>query len=250
MAVKKLYTENYIRNIANSLRQVVGDPSARYNTQEMAATLATIHRGAKDVWIGDQTAYNGLSSYDVEICYIIYENRKVMRVYAGTTIIYDDPVVWDYELPTTTFNGTFIENTGMQIFSSANFDRPFEMLVHITDYVSGSHFMGAYDPDVYSRWTGLFAWTENGTTMRWSGTNPEFNNGPVECNYKFRRDSNRTLHIYDMDNEGELVTSRAVGMEVTTDVPLVLGGWKADDHPSLRASFTLDHFRFRWIDDE
>lgn len=249
MAVKKLYTESYIADIADALRTVIGGTDT-YNTQEMAATLATIHRGAKDVWIGDQTAYNALSSYDVEICYIIYENRKVMRVYAGTTIIYDDPVVWDYELPTTTFNGTFTVDTGMAIFSTANFDRPFEMLVHITDYVGGSRCMGAYDDTVYSRWTGLFAWTENGTTMRWSGTNPEFNSGPVECNYKLRRDSNRTLHIYDMDNEGELITSRAIGMDATTDATWILGAWRATDHQSVRASFTLDHFRFRWIDDE
>lgn len=249
MAVKKLYTENYIRDIANALRTVIGGTDT-YTTQEMAATLATIHRGAKDVWIGDQTAYNSLSSYDVEICYIIYENRKVMRVYAGTTIIYDDPVTWDYELPTTTFNGTFVEDTGIQIFSSANFDRPFEMLVHITDYVSGMRLMGVYDDSVYSQWIGLYAWTENGTTMRWSGTNPEFNSGPVLCNYKFRRDSNRTLHIYDMDNEGELITSRAIGMDTATDATWILGANKIDDHPSVRASFTLDHFRFRWIDDE
>lgn len=250
MSFKRLHSDSRIEGILDAISSVTGEIYEDVTTAQMATIIRNIHQGAKDVWIGDQTAYNGLDSYDVEICYIIYENRKVMRVYAGTTIIYDDPVTWDYELPTTTFNGTFTEDTGMAIFSSANFDRPFEMLVHITNYVNGSHFMGAYDPDVYSRWNGLFAWTENGTTMRWSGTNPEFNSGPVECNYKIRRDSNHTLHIYDMDNEGELITSRAVGMDVTTDATWILGGWQASEHPSLRASFTLDHFRFRWIDDE
>lgn len=244
MAVKKLYTENYIRDIANALRTVIGGTDT-YNTQEMAATLATIHRGAKDVWIGDQTAYDGLSSYDVEICYIIYENRKVMRVYAGTTIIYDAPITWDYELPTTTFNGTFTVDTDIAIFSSANFNRPFEMLVHITDYVAGMNFMGVFDPNVYRY--GLWLRTENGQTLRFQGTNPEFNSGPIVCNYKLRRDAYNTLHIYDMDNEGELVTSTALLIQDTTDETWQLGEFGSQGG---RASFTLDGFKFRWIDDE
>lgn len=134
MAVKKLYTENYIRNIANSLRQVVGDPSARYNTQEMAATLATIHRGAKDVWIGDQASYNSLTSYDVEICYIIIEHGIIRRVYAGTVILYEETINWDVEILNRHLDHSYID-TGVAIRASEYQGKAFEMIFKATNCV-------------------------------------------------------------------------------------------------------------------
>jgi hypothetical protein len=135
----------------------------------------------------------------------------------------------------------------MAIFSSENFNRPFEMLVHITDYLGGMNFMGVFDANIYKY--GLYLRTENGQTLRFQGTSPEFNSRPILCNYKIRRDAHNTLHIYDMDNEGELVTSVALQVQDTTDATWELGDF-GNQGASVRASFTLDHFRFRWIDDE
>lgn len=247
--VIRLYTEEYISDIASAIQGVL-DTSETFNTREMSAAISSIHRGAQNVWIGDQRSYDILESYDVETCYIIYENLKVMRVYAGTTIIYDPPVEWDYTLPTTTFDGTFTIDTEIQIFSEANFNRPFEMMLHITNYLGGLNFMGAYDPDLYSQYLGFFLRaTDTGEFMRFMGTNPEFKTGAVECNYKIRRDANNTLYFYDMDNDEELIVTTSLPMEFTTNVSWILGAWQIDQHPSVRASYTLNDFRFRWIED-
>ncbi len=248
MAVKKLYTENYIRDIANSLRTVTGGTDT-YTTQEMAATLATIHRGAKDVWIGDQIAYNSLSSYDAEICYIIFDNNKVMRVYAGTVILYDDPVVWDYSLPTHTFTGTpsGMIDTGIELFSSENINRPFEMYVHISDYADGMRFIGAIDDYAHGgTGQGFYLWTDIPPNMRFGGTTrPEFLTGPINCNYRIRRDTYKTLYIYDLDDNETLVYTSTFASEALTDVTFMLGG---NGNLGMNAYFTLHDFRFRWLD--
>ena len=244
--VIRLYTEEYISDIASAIQGVL-DTSETFNTREMSAAISSIHRGAQSVWIGDQRSYDNLDSYDVEICYIIYENLKVMRVYAGTTIIYDPPVEWDYTLPTTTFDGTFTIDTELQIFSEANFNRPFEMMLHITDYLGGLNFMGAYDPTAIN--AGLFLRaTDSGEFMRFMGTNPEFRTGAVECNYKIRRDSNNTLYFYDMDNDEELIYTTSLMQTINIEASWILGAWLIDQHPSVRARYTLNDFRFRWID--
>ena len=119
MAVKKLYTESWIADIADALRTVIGGTDT-YNTREMAATLATIHRGAKDVWIGTQFAYNQLETYDVEICYIIIESGQIVRCYAGTTIIYDVPIIWDYSLTNEVFPSGRTIDTNVQILKATD----------------------------------------------------------------------------------------------------------------------------------
>ena len=126
MAVKKLYTESYIADIADALRTVIGGTDT-YNTQEMAATLAMIHRGAKDVWIGDQASYNSLTSYDVEICYIIIEHGIIRRVYAGTVILYEETIHWDVEILNRHLDHSYID-TGVAIRASEYQGKAFEMI--------------------------------------------------------------------------------------------------------------------------
>lgn len=236
MAVKKLYTENYIRNIANSLRQVVGDPSARYNTQEMAATLATIHRGAKDVWIGTQQAYNKLGSYDVEICYIIFDNNKVMRVYAGTTILYDDPVVWDYSLPSTVFQNGLIIDTEITAWSSENILRPFECIAHITDYVSGV-FMSSTNDNRFD-----FRYSSDGIII-FVNPRESWQTGKNSFYYKFRRDGNGQLFVYDLDDNEELIHTFTPQTGANDGTSLKLGGRDQWNY----ANYTMEEFKFRYI---
>lgn len=243
MSFKRLHSDSRIEGILDAISSVTGEIYEDVTTAQMATIIRNIHQGAKAVWIGDQIAYDGLSSYDVEICYIIFDNNKIMRVYAGTVILYDDPVVWDYSLPTHTFPGTQagIIDTELELFSSENIDRPFEMYVHISDYNGGGmDFLGSGGFD----YGGLFLWTE-GINLRFGGTSPEFNNRPVNCNYKLRRDTHRTLYVYDMDNEKELIITTALVSDVQTDITLTLGGFIG--HP-LPSPFILHDFRFRWLD--
>ena len=119
MAIKKLYTENYIRNIADGIR-VVLDNSASYYPAEMGPVIASIHQGAKEVWIGDQMTYNLIPTYelDPEICYIILESGKIRRCYAGTVIIYEELIDWDFEVYNKTVGVSEMIDTGINITPS------------------------------------------------------------------------------------------------------------------------------------
>ena len=234
MAVKKLYTESWIADIADALRTVIGGTDT-YNTREMAATLATIHRGAKDVWIGTQQAYDQLGTYDVEICYIIFDNNKVMRVYAGTTILYDDPIVWDYSLPTTVFSDKLVIDTELDPFTSANLDKPFEMIINISNYVSGVYMIVSGD---------AFQARHTSTNNINFAVSPvtSWDSGHEVLNYKFRRDANNQIFVYDLDNDEELVHTFPPTVRESNDT-IKLGGrdqWNASD-------FTLQEFKFRYI---
>jgi hypothetical protein len=236
MAVKKLYTESWIADIADALRTVIGGTDT-YNTREMAATLATIHRGAKDVWIGTQQAYNQLGSYDVEICYIIFDNNKVMRVYAGTTILYDDPIVWDYSLPSTVFQNGLIIDTEITAWSSENILRPFECIAHITDFVSGvpmTFTQGNRFDFIYSSGNGISI----AITPRIS-----WQTGKDAFYYKFRRDGNGQLFVYDLDDNEELVHTFTPQTGANDGTSLKLGGRDQWNY----ANYTMEEFKFRYI---
>lgn len=236
MAVKKLYTESWIADIADALRTVIGGTDT-YNTREMAATLATIHRGAKDVWIGTQQAYNQLTSYDVEICYIIFENNKVMRVYAGTTILYDDPVVWDIDLPATVFQNGLIIDTEITAWSSENVSKPFECIARVTDYVSGvlmSSTNGSRFDFTYS--------SGNGISISVSARE-SWQTGKSAFYYKFRRDGNGQLFVYDLDDNEELVHTFTPQTGANDGTSLKLGGRDQWNY----ANYTMEEFKFRYI---
>ena len=238
MAVKKLYTEGYIADIADALRTVVGDETAKYNTREMAATLATIHRGAKDVWIGSQMAYNQLGTYDVEIVYIIYENRSIMRVYAGTVILYDNPITWDYDLPTTVYQGGRDEWTITPVKPLETAGTAFEYIISWSNFIRGS-VMSC----INGNRSKLCLRVEGGVTyfIITNGSTITLSNDVKSL--KVARDISNVVTVYDNDTGDILGNATLSGADENA---IVIGGQGSDYHSSASA-FTLDEFKFRYI---
>lgn len=130
MAIKKLYTENYIREIADSIRGLIDDERPAWTTQEMSAIISSVHRGPREVWIGSQISYNQLSEdeIDPEICYIILEDGKIFRAYAGSVMIYDDPIVWHYTISGKYMSDGATVDTGLVMDTS----KSFEYILHVS----------------------------------------------------------------------------------------------------------------------
>lgn len=171
MAVKKLYTEGYIANIADAIRGIVGG-SDTYTTQEMSQVLSTIHRGAKDVWIGDQASYNLIpsSELDVEIVYIIMSRGQVVRCYAGSIIIYDEPVTWDYVINHRVITaGTFID-TGISVETADAMDLTWDFYFKATNILPfsslGNPPLLGYDDDAGKPTSAIIPTSSNDSSYR------------------------------------------------------------------------------------
>lgn len=237
MGVKKLYTESYIADIADALRTVIGGTDT-YNTQEMAATLATIHRGAKDVWIGSQDVYASLGTYDVEICYIIYEGRSIRRVYAGTIILWEETVDWDVEVYNRQFTGeaSDVYSTGLYIRDNANYPNPWEFIFTFRDFDG---------PENDRR--DLFACGTNQFSLRHSDGHfyTVFGEagGYVDGinSFRFTRDENNIFRYYN-NTTGELLGTANPGYSNTQ---LLFGGNGTNYRNN--SAFIMEEFKFRWI---
>lgn len=251
MAVKKLYTESYIADIADALRTVIGGTDT-YNTREMAATLATIHRGAKDVWIGTQLAYNQLGTYDVEICYIILESGQVIRCYAGSTIIYDVPIIWDYSLSNEIMSGTRSIDTGVQI----QFDTVEEMNAVAWEYILS---MNNFDPTLYN--LSLFQNMDGFVfTPRWENNNQWNWINPRGVGYgitkvftspetpyfkcRVRKNLNDVVNIFWIDETtGE---ETLIGSQIPSGTERGRNIQFSIRYTGL-TSYTIEDFKFRWL---
>ena len=250
MAVKKLYTENYIRDIANALRTVIGGTDT-YTTQEMAATLATIHRGAKDVWIGDQAAYDNLTSYDVEICYIIIEHGIIRRVYAGTIILYEETINWDVEILNRHLDHSYID-TGVAIRSDDYQGKAFEMIVKASNCV-GTY--PGFDPAAVlvlpisnrsDRFTIQFEEGDENRVVRTRLGWDELTYSGDTIQMRITKDENEVFSIYREDQgTSELYATKTYPQYELTE-SLIIGSVGPIAGSGV---FDLEYFKFRVIEE-
>ena len=132
---------------------------------------------ADALWVGTQTEYNELGTYNSSTLYVIveivqqgssfmpdvtvtdmiygnsYAPRKVVRGYLGTLCIFDR-VNWDYEKGETSFPGTIdqIEDTEIRPFSTENVNRDWELEVSFTiDATEDTEYLGVMCCNTSSR---------------------------------------------------------------------------------------------------
>lgn len=151
MSFKRLHSDSRIEGILNAISSVTGETYENVTTAQMATIISGITRGARGVWIGEQAAYNQLGEYDTEICYIIMARGQVVRCYAGSVIIYDEPVTWDYVINNRVITaGTFVD-TGISVETADAMDLTWEMYFKVSNIASwgnlGNPPLLGYDND-------------------------------------------------------------------------------------------------------
>lgn len=116
MAVKKLYTEGYIADIAEALREVTGDESARYNTVEMSQAISRLASPT-------DFARNNIASLKRQMDYTLETNPSGLAFYPDRRHFYVLPSNYKVNAGLTFefINGNF-KPTGIQ-FQQDNVDR-------------------------------------------------------------------------------------------------------------------------------
>lgn len=249
MAIKKLFTENYIRGIADSIRTLLDDDRHQYNTREMAQIISSIHRGPKEVWIGSQISYDGMSEdeLDPEICYIILEDGRIPRAYAGSVLIYDEPIRWDYEISGQYMGGGRVINTG---FVMDDDTKSWEFILHINGITPDLlDYAGVYwDVPEY---TGIFVrYLRDARYFAFRNTRgaqtfqvPVTERG-AEVYYRVKYVVGSPAEIYWIDKD-TLEETYIGSLEVWgRGGETVIRGWSGSD------GYTIQSFKFRYLTEE
>lgn len=254
MSFKRLHSDSRIEGILDAISYVTGETYEDVNTAQMATLIRNIHQGAKSVWIGTQLAYNQLdpAEIDVEIAYIILESGNILRVYAGSTIIYDVPIIWNYSLSNEIMSGSRSIDTGLQI----QFDTVEDMNAVAWEYIMS---VNSFNPSLYNVTQSMFAdgfiftprW-ENGNQWDWIGprgtghniiktfTSPE----TPYLKYRARKNVNDVVNIFWIDEiTGE---ETLIGSQSPTGTDRGRNMQFKTSYTGL-TSYTIEDFRFRWL---
>ena len=210
---KKTYTEEYIAAIADAIRSVTGSTD-KYKVGEMAGAISEIIQGATDVWIGTQFAYNALIETDINTCYIIFESNKILRVYAGSIIIYDVPVVWDYTLSNEVMtSGRTIDSNiqiqpateegaialGWEYYLKAVFPSSLYS-VGVMTFVNGLVFIPRYEGSIH-RFNMVTARGQGIDGISWQNMPEAVEGEDIKCRLHVTKNINDSIYVYWINDD-------------------------------------------------
>lgn len=263
MSLKRLHSDDKIIGILDAISSKTGETYENVTTTQMATLIRNIQLGAKDVWIGTQFAYNQFTSYDVETCYIILESGTVKRCYAGSVIIYDEPITWDSiltnEIITSgrTVNPTDLLGNQINIqlnTSSASTALGWEF------YLKESFPNDIYNMSIMQCCDGLvFMPRWERSVSRWTATAPRsgvpgipYTNmpeipsdaDPIPCRIHATKNANDAIYWYwinDDDSETFVGSNVPIGVDdrASQITFYSIGGYQGQ--------YTIEDFRFRWL---
>ena len=196
-------------------------------------------QGAKSVWIGSQLAYDTtIDNYDIEVCYIIFEQNTIKRVYAGTVIIYDNPIIWDISYDNRIFTGGYSDLivTHQYLIYPSQYPDPWEFIFEYDDYVSGQFLFAC------GRYQLSLRYVDGHYNLYLPGAGATVIDGIKEV--RISRDEHNVYRAFNNITE-ELIASGSYSSDRPGDA-LVLGGY---DNEGTRnnAEYLMKKFRFRWI---
>lgn len=222
-------------------------------------------QGAKSVWIGDQTAYNEIpaAEIDPQICYIIMARGNVVRCYAGSVIIYDQPIIWDYVINNKVITPGVLIDTNLCVDGADALDLTWEYYLKCHDLDGGKLIYGYIGYETIppqhvgtrptsqalprmGRDSSMGLWYNH---WWWTGAQGRAENNVVPYTDHFyvhvvKPEINGSVLVSYFDdetgNEIQLNPIPATNM-LQIDGRTVVFGWRDT------IAYTIDEFKFRWL---
>lgn len=225
--------------------------------------------GAKSVWIGEQQSYDSLDSYDPEICYIIMARGQVVRCYAGTVIIYDVPVIWDYVIENRVISpGTYIDSgisvetsdalnlTWEYYFKATNinqdsFGNPPAFGWDISTRIKTSNILPTFSWDSSYSGSWYRHWYIRGVDRVPGASTPSWLPDEYKTHFYihvYKPESNGSIYAsyIDIDNTGEEIDLTPIPASYClipgNNNKIVFGQTSGGSQ-----TFTIEEFKFRWL---